>query len=140
SANLAILANYGVTAAKLTLLTGAINAYHLLLNMSRAARVAGKPVADNIETEFAAADKDLAVMDKLVGQFSANRKFGLDYNNARKIAAADARPSQPAPKIKPQATVYPQARTKFAPRKSVRPGLPQQYYRGRVTFFHSTQP
>src|SRR4029077_16415073 len=53
SANLAILANYGVTAAKLTLLTGAINAYNLLINMSRAARVAGKPVADSFETEFA---------------------------------------------------------------------------------------
>jgi hypothetical protein len=46
--NLTTLANYGLSAAKLTLLTGAINAYNMLISAPHAAGVAGKTVTDDI--------------------------------------------------------------------------------------------
>jgi hypothetical protein len=104
--NLANLADYGVTAAKLALLKAAIAAYNLLITKPRDARVTGKTVTGNIDTEFDGLDESLGIMDDLIPQFApANQKFVDDYNNARRIvdaAASHASPvkPQPAPQAK----------------------------------------
>ena len=106
--NLANLADYGVTAAKLALLKAAIAAYNLLITKPRDARVTGKTVTGNIDTEFDGLDESLGIMDDLIPQFApANQKFVDDYNNARRIvdaAASHASPvkPQPAPQAKPK--------------------------------------
>ena len=53
--NIANLAPYGVTAAKLTALTNAIAAYNLLISKPRDTRAAGKTVTTNLQAEFDAA-------------------------------------------------------------------------------------
>lgn len=99
--NLASLADFGVTAAKLAALKAVIAAYNLLITKPRDTRNAGKTVTGNIDSEFDALDQDLTIMDDLIAQFApANQKFVDDYNNARTIvdtAASHASPNQPTP-------------------------------------------
>lgn len=97
--NLANLATFGVTAAKLTGLNGAIGAYNLLISKPRDTRAQGKTVTGTLQAEFDAADEDLVIMDDLTGQLT-DAKFASDYNNARAIvntAASHASPTPPAP-------------------------------------------
>jgi hypothetical protein len=105
--NLANLASYGVTAAKLTALTNAIAAYNLLLSAPRDTVVQGKTVTKSLKAEFDAADEDLTMMDDLLGQMT-DAKFVSDYKNARIIvdtAASHASPTPPTPT--PPATPHP---------------------------------
>jgi len=97
--NLANLASYGLTAAKLTALTNAIAAYNLVISAPRDTRAQGKTVTTNLQAEFDAADEALGLMDDLLGQIS-DAKFVADYNNARTIvdtAASHASPTPPTP-------------------------------------------
>ena len=107
NSNIANLADYGITAAKLALLKAAIGAFNLLITKPRDTRITGKTVTGNIETEFDGLDEDLSVMDDLIPQFApANQKFVDDYNNARTIvnqAASHASPEKPAPAPAPAA-------------------------------------
>jgi hypothetical protein len=100
--NLANLASYGVTAAKLTALNGAIAAYNLLISKPRDTRAQGKTITGNVQTEFDAADEALTEMDDLLGQLS-DVKFVSDYNNARTIVDAAASHASPTPPPAPQA-------------------------------------
>jgi hypothetical protein len=103
--NIANLANYGVTAAKLTTLTGAIGAYNLLISKPRDTRAQGKTITGNMETEFDAADEDLEIMDDLTGQIT-DANFVNNYNNARIIvdtSASHASPASSTPSAKPKA-------------------------------------
>ena len=103
NANVANLANYGVTAAKITALQQAITAYKAIIESPRQARAAGKTATDQLSSEFDATDLALnEEMDNLVGQFqSTNAKFVSDYNNARTIidaaASHQSQPAQPTP-------------------------------------------
>jgi hypothetical protein len=97
--NLANLANYGVTAAKLTALTNAIAAYNLLISKPRDTRAKGKTITTNLQAEFDAADEDLTVMGDLTGQIT-DATFVSDYQNARiivDISASHASPPPPTP-------------------------------------------
>jgi hypothetical protein len=98
NANLAGLASYGITAAKLAPLGNAIAAYNALISAPRQVRAQGKTITGNIETEFAAADDALVLMDDLLGQLG-DAKFVSNYTNARIIvdtAASHASPTPPA--------------------------------------------
>jgi hypothetical protein len=103
--NLANLANYGVTAAKLAALNNAIANYNLLISKPRDPRPQGKTITGSIQTEFDAADEDLVQMDDLLGQIS-DAKFTDDYNNAR-IILDSARDASPAPPATTRATPHP---------------------------------
>ena len=87
TANLANLAPYGVTAAKLTALKEKIDAYSASLSKPRDAVASGSTATKQMSDEFDAADAALNdQMDALVPQFAAsNAKFVEDYNNARII-------------------------------------------------------
>jgi hypothetical protein len=87
TANLANLAPYGVTAAKLTDLKAKIDAYAASLSKPRDAVTSGSAATKQLAAEFAAADAALNdQMDALVPQFAAsNAKFVADYNSARLI-------------------------------------------------------
>jgi hypothetical protein len=104
--NLANLANYGVTVAKLTALTNAIAAYNLLISKPRDTRAAGKTVTTNLQAEFDAADEDLTVMDDLTGQIT-NATFVSNYENARIIVDTTASHASPTPTPPPPATPHP---------------------------------
>lgn len=104
--NIANLAAYGVTAAKLTALNAAIAAYNLLISKPRDTRAAGKTVTGNLQTEFDSADTDLGIMDDLLGQITV-AKFVSDYNNARTIVDAAASHASPTPPTPPPATPHP---------------------------------
>jgi hypothetical protein len=102
NANLASLANYGVTVAKLTALNGVIASFNLLIGAPRDARAGVKTVTGNIQTEFDAADEDLVQMDDLIVQFQpGNPKFVGDYLTARAIVDTAATHASPAPQAKP---------------------------------------
>ena len=87
TANLANLAPYGVTAAKLTALKVKIDAYSASINKPRDAVGSGSTATKQMSDEFDAADAALNdQMDALVPQFAAaNATFVTDYNNARII-------------------------------------------------------
>ena len=104
--NIANLANYGVTAAKLTALNNAIAAFNLLISAPRDTRAKGKTVTTNLQAEFDAADEDLGVMDDLLGQMT-DAKFVSDYNNARIIVDTAASHASPTPPTPPPATPHP---------------------------------
>ena len=104
--NIANLANYGVTAAKLTALTNAITAYNLLISKPRDTRAQGKTVTGNLQAEFDAADEDLGIMDDLTGQITV-AKFVSDYNNARIIVDTAASHASPTPPTPPPVTPHP---------------------------------
>jgi hypothetical protein len=106
NANIANLANYGVTAAKVTALTNAIAAYNLLISKPRDTRAQGKTVTGNLQAEFDAADEDLGMMDDLTGQITV-AKFVSDYNNARIIVDTSASHASPTPPTPPPATPHP---------------------------------
>jgi hypothetical protein len=106
TANLANLAPYGVTAAKLTALKAKIDAYSASLSKPRDAVASGSTATKQMSDEFNAADAALNdQMDALVPQFAAsNAKFVEDYNNARIIvdsgggkAKANVKPKPPTP-------------------------------------------
>jgi len=106
TANLANLAPYGVTAAKLTALKAKIDAYSASLSKPRDAVASGSTATKQMSDEFDAADAALNdQMDALVPQFAAsNAKFVEDYNNARIIvdsgggkAKANVKPKPPTP-------------------------------------------
>lgn len=102
TANLASLASYGVTAAKLTALKAKIDAYAASIAKPRDARASTKTATEQMDGEFDAADAVLKdQMDNLVPQFkSANAAFVTDYQNARIIVdtgAAKAKTKTPTP-------------------------------------------
>ena len=106
TANLANLAPYGVTAAKLTALKAKIDAYSASLSKPRDAVASGSTATKQLAAEFDAADATLNdQMDALVPQFAvSNAKFVADYNNARIIvdntggkAKANVKPKPPTP-------------------------------------------
>jgi hypothetical protein len=104
--NLANLANFGVTAAKLTALNGAIAAFNLLISKPRDTRAQGKTVTSTLEAEFAAADESLVIMDDLLGQIT-DTKFVSDFQNARIIVDIAATHESPTPPTPPPATPKP---------------------------------
>jgi len=100
--NIASLANYGITAVKLTALQAVIDAYKAIVTKPRDNIVAGRTVTKELNDEFDAADETLSeILDGLVLQFKdTNAKFVSDYNNARTIvdtAASHASPTPPTP-------------------------------------------
>src|SRR5437899_10662591 len=104
TANLASLATYGVTAAKLTALKAKIDAYAASIAKPRDARASTKTVTEQMDAEFDAADAVLKdQLDNLVPQCkSANAALGSDYQNARSIVeAAAARTIKPTPPTPP---------------------------------------
>jgi len=104
TANLASLASYGVTAAKLTALKAKIDAYAASIAKPRDAGGSTKTATEQMDAEFDAADAVLKdQMDSLVPQFkSANAAFVTDYQNARIIVdAAAGRTSKPTPPTPP---------------------------------------
>ncbi len=96
NANLAGLATYGVTAAKVAALNNAIIAFNLLISKPRDTRAQGKTITVNLQAEFAAADGDLVLMDDLISQLG-NAQFGSNYTNARIIVDAAASHASPTP-------------------------------------------
>jgi hypothetical protein len=110
--NIASLANYGITAAKLTALQAAIDGYKAIVTKPRDNIVAGATVTQELSDEFDAADETLSeILDGLVLQFQAtNAKFVSDYNNARTIvdtSASHASPTPPTPPTPPVTTPKP---------------------------------
>ena len=110
--NLAALAAYGVTAAKLTALQTAITAFSGLMGKPRQTIATGKTVTQQLSDAFNAADEALnEELDNLIGQFAgSNAKFVSDYQNARiivDISASHASPNQPTPAPTPAATPKP---------------------------------
>jgi hypothetical protein len=108
TANLANLAVYGVTAAKLADLKAKIDAYAASITKPRAAVASGRTATRQLAAEFAAADAVLSdQMDALVPQFAAaNATFVNDYKNARIIVSAGggkAKPKEPAAPTPPPA-------------------------------------
>lgn len=101
TANLASLAPYGVTAAKLTDLLAKIDTYAASITKPRDAVASGSTATKQLADEFDAADAALNdQMDALVPQFAAaNATFVADYNHARIIV--DSRGSKAKPKPPP---------------------------------------
>ena len=100
--NIASLAAYGITAAKLTALQANIDGFKAIVSKPRDNIVAGATVTQALSDEFDAADETLSeILDGLIVQFQAtNAKFVSDYNNARTIvdtSASHASPNQPTP-------------------------------------------
>ena len=106
TANLANLASYGVTAAKLTDLKAKTDAYAASLSKPRDAVASGSTATKQMADEFDAADAALNdQLDALIPQFAAsNAKFVEDYNNSRLIVdsgGGKAKAKTPAPKPGP---------------------------------------
>jgi len=106
--NLASLAAYGITAAKLTALQALIDAFKAIVSKPRDHIATGKTVTQILSDEFDAADETLSeILDGLIAQFQAtNAKFVSDYNNARIIvdtSASHASPTAPTPAPTPAA-------------------------------------
>jgi hypothetical protein len=87
TANLALLATYGVNAAKLTALKAKIDTYAASISKPRDAQASISTATKQMDDEFRAADAALNdQLDALVPQFTAvNAKFVEDYQNARII-------------------------------------------------------
>lgn len=106
TANLANLASYGVTAAKLTGLNAKITAYAASLSKPREAVATGSTATKQLAAEFTAADAALNdQMDSFIPQFADTAaKFVDDYRSARIIVdsgIAKAKTPPPAPKPGP---------------------------------------
>ena len=86
------LANYGVTAAKLTSLQYKITAYRDILTKPREAKTSRKTTITNLAVEFEAATDLLNDrLDKLVRQFRANNGiFVSNYQDTRLIVKPGA--------------------------------------------------
>ena len=107
--NLAALAAYGVTAAKLTALQTAITAFSGLMGKPRQTIASSKTVTQQLSDAFDATDLVLKEeLDNLIGQFAdTNAGFVSDYQNARTIvdqSASHASPNQPTPAPTPTVT------------------------------------
>jgi len=108
TANLANLASYGVTAAKLADLKAKIDAYAASITKPRDAVASGRTATQQLAAEFAAADAVLNdQMDALVPQFATtNTTFVNDYKNARVVVSSGggkAKPKEPTPPTPPPA-------------------------------------
>ena len=106
NANVASLAPYGVTAAKLNDLNAKITAYAASISKPRDAVASGSTATKQMADEFAAADAAVNdQMDALLPQFAAaNAKFVKDYNNARIIvdsSGGKAKAKPPTPPTPP---------------------------------------
>ena len=90
--NIAKLADYGVTPAKLAALQVAIDAYSAVITKPREARVASKTVSEVLAAEFKAVDEILRDhLDNLIPQLAdTDPTFVTDYKNARVIVATAA--------------------------------------------------
>jgi hypothetical protein len=91
---------YGITAAKVTALTGLIDAYEAVIGAPTAARSARKAKTADLRPRFAEVDVVLAGMDDLVLQFGGTDDGDLfvdGYFNARRIGGASAEEEEPAP-------------------------------------------
>jgi hypothetical protein len=97
NANVAALANYGITAATLTGLQTRIDAYRSAIGSPRAARVQKGTATSLLETEFGRADMILNDrIDGLIEQFkSSGTTFYSDYKNARRIVNTGNHSSTP---------------------------------------------
>ena len=104
--NMANLASYGLTPAKLSPFNDAIAAYNLIVTKPRDTRAQGKTVTGTLQTEFAAADEALTEMDDLLGQLT-DSKFMSDYHNARRIVDTAASHASKKPVPAPQAPAAP---------------------------------
>jgi hypothetical protein len=106
TANLASLATYGVTAAKLTALQAKIDAYSASISKPRDAVGSGSSATKQMAGEFTAADAALNdELDALVPQFAAaNPKFVEDYHNARIIVDNTGGKAKAKPAPAPQTT------------------------------------
>ncbi len=98
TANLASLGSYGVTDAKINVLTSAIASYSLLISKPRDARVQVKTITSNLQAEMDTADVKLGILDDLLGQIN-DAVFASDYRNARIIVdiPASHNPATPPP-------------------------------------------
>ena len=108
TANLANLADYGVTAPTLTALLAKITAYAASLSKPRDAIASGSTATTQLAAEFAAATAALhAQMDPFLPQFAtAHPTFVADYKNARIIVdsgGGKAKPTPPPPPTPPPA-------------------------------------
>ena len=112
STNLANLAAYGVTAAKLAGLNATIATYNLLISKPRDNRAIGMTVTANLQAEFDAANVDLEIMDDMSSQIT-DPTFVSNYKNARIIVdtaashASSAGPTPPVPIVPPIPPVTP---------------------------------
>ena len=103
--NLASLADYGVTAAKLALVQAAVGAYNLFITKPRETRAQHKTTTGNIQTEFDLLGEALGILDDLIAQFAPdNQKFVDDYHNARTVVDTAASHASPAPAPTPTPT------------------------------------
>lgn len=104
--NLANLANFGVTAAKLTTLQTAIDAFNAIIQKPRQTIAQGKTVTQQLSDEFTATDLTLDEgLDNLIGQFAGtDAKFVSDYKNARSIVDAAASHNSITPPTPPPVT------------------------------------
>lgn len=95
TANLAALADYGVTQPKLDALDAAITAYHAVLVKPRGAITDRKAATETMAEAFARADDILNNrLDKLVPILAADQPaFATDYRNARIIVDTGSRGS-----------------------------------------------
>jgi hypothetical protein len=96
TANLAALADYGVTAAKLTELQTAVDAFAEAAPKPRAAKTVRSTIVASLAQLFAAADAILSErMDTVVGMFAAtNPDFVATYQSARIIVDAPTTATQ----------------------------------------------
>ena len=109
--NVAKLADYGVTPAKLAALQTAVDAFSAAITKPRETRVTGKTVTEVLTAEFKTVDEILRDrLDNLVPQLAGvDPTFVTDYRNARVIVAAAAthatgeKPAKPAPTAADQA-------------------------------------
>ena len=100
--NLAALAPFGVTAAKLTALQATVDAFNAIVSKPRDQIATAATVTQQISDEFDATDETLGeILDQLIGQFAdGNATFVSNYQNARTIvdtSASHASPNQPTP-------------------------------------------
>jgi hypothetical protein len=102
TANLASLATYGITAAKLTAFKTKIDAYSASITKPRDAVDSGSTATKQLAIEIDGADAALEQMDPLLVQFEGtNPTFVSDYRNARIIV------DNVGPRVRSQPTVSP---------------------------------
>ncbi len=86
STNVAALANYGVTAAKLIAFQALIGNYGTYIPAPRAKRGTIKTATSDLAQLIKDGNKELKTLDKLIGNFQAtNPDFVLNFKSARQI-------------------------------------------------------
>lgn len=96
--NLAGLADYGVTEARLCDLQIAINAFAPLLSKPLDPKTSGRTLQERLQAAFNVADVALEKLDQIIGQFeSTHADFARSYHQARRTPeTADPSMIQPA--------------------------------------------